>query len=253
MLCSAYSTNCLTLSLSPLIAELIPNSPLSTGSPTSISESHTPLAPTTNESQPPVSQSPLGDDISLAAVTPSAPEHISRRSSSSLPSSSPASSAASTLLIPPESEHRPQSPPSHSNDAHVVEKVARGKVDLIPDPASIFPVSASKSTTTTTASAPDLSRRGYSLDLTSPNTSIKSSGAKSLNGGSKIRRSISEFLHFGASSRIRRQSVPLPFRSRSGATSSGTPAGVMRQNLRDVSRVEGELENGWEDVREDLA
>jgi hypothetical protein len=99
-------------------------------------------------------------------------------------------------------------------------------------------------------SAPDLSRRGYSLELMSPNISINSSGTKSLNGGSKIRRSISEFLHFGASSRIRRQSVPFPFKTYSGATS--TPARVMRQNLREVSG-EGELENGWEDVRgEDL-
>ncbi|KAF8500510.1 root hair defective 3 GTP-binding protein-domain-containing protein [Russula emetica] len=158
------------------------------------------------------------------------------RSSSSLPLSSPGSSAASTLLIPLESEsyHRPQSSPSHSTgDVHVVEKIARGKVGLIPDPASIFPASASsKLMATTTVSAPDLSRCGYSLELTSANTSINSSGTKSpLNGGSKIRRSISEFLHFGASSRIRRQSVPLPFKS--------------------LSRGEGALENGWEDVRED--
>jgi hypothetical protein len=252
------STNCSMLSLSPFIAETIPNSPLS--NPTSVPESQAPPAPTTNISQPPVSLSPLGDDISLAAVAPStsasAPEYTSRRSSSSLPSTSPVSSAASTLLIPLESEshHQPQSPPSHSNDAHVVEKIARGKVDLIPDPASIFPASASsKSTATTTVSAPDLSRRGYSLELTSPNASINGSGTKSLNGGSKIRRSISEFLHFGASSRSRHQSVPLPFKSCSGATSSGTPASVMRQNLREVSRGEGGLENGWEDVREDLA
>ncbi|KAF8492026.1 root hair defective 3 GTP-binding protein-domain-containing protein [Russula emetica] len=239
-------------------AEPLCNSPLS--NPTSMPESQAPPTPTTNVSQPPVSPSPLGDDISLAAVTPSTsastPEHISRRSSSSLPSSSPGSSAASTLLIPPESEsyHRPQSSPSHSTgDVHVVEKIARGKVGLIPDPASIFPASASsKSMATTTVSAPDLSRRGYSLELTSANTSINSSGTKSpLNGGSKIRRSISEFLHFGASSQIRRQSVPLPFKSCSGTTSSGTPAGIMRQNLPEVSRGEGALENGWEDVRED--
>ncbi|KAF8490635.1 root hair defective 3 GTP-binding protein-domain-containing protein [Russula emetica] len=217
-------------------AEPLCNSPLS--NPTSMPESQAPPTPTTNVSQPPVSPSPLGDDISLAAVTPSTlastPEHISRRSSSSLPSSSPGSSAASTLLIPPESEsyHRPQSSPSHSTgDVHVVEKIARGKVGLIPDPASIFPASASsKSMATTTVSAPDLSRRGYSLELTSANTSINSSSTKSpLNGGSKIRRSISEFLHFGAR----------------------TPAGIMRQNLPEVSRGEGALENGWEDVRED--
>jgi hypothetical protein len=243
--------------LSPSIAEPIPNSPLS--NPTSILESPDDLTPTANVFQPPVSHSPLGDDISLAAVTPStsasAPEHISRCSSSSLPSTSPVSSAASALLVPPESEshHRSHSLPSHSNDVYVVEKIARGKVDLIPDPASIFPVSASsKSTATTTVSAPDLPRRGYSLDLTSPNTNTNGSGTKSSNGGSKIRRSISEFLHFGASSRIRRQSIPLPFKSRRGTTSSGTPAGVMRQNLQEVSRAEGELENGWEDVREDL-
>ncbi|KAF8491710.1 hypothetical protein F5888DRAFT_1861224 [Russula emetica] len=239
-------------------AEPLCNSPLS--NPTSMPESQAPPTPTTNVSQPPVSPSPLGDDISLAAVMPSTsastPEHISQRSSSSLPSSSPGSSAASTLLIPPESEsyHRPQSSPSHSTgDVHVVEKIARGKVGLIPDPASIFPASASsKSMATTTVSAPDLSRRSYSLELTSANTSINSSGTKSpLNGGSKIRRSISEFLHFGASSRIRRQSVPLPFKSCSGTTSSGTPAGIMRQNLPEVSRGEGALENRWEDVRED--
>jgi hypothetical protein len=241
--------------LSPVIAEPIPNSPLS--NTTSIPESQVPLTPTANVSQPSVSHSPLGDDISLAAVTPStstpAPERMSRRSFSSLPSTSPVSSAASTLLIHSESEshHQPHSP--HSDDAYVVGKITRGKVDLIPDPASIFPVSASsKSTATTTVSAPDLPRRGYSLDLTSPITSINGSGTKTLNGGSKVRRSISEFLHFGASSRIRRQSIPLPFKSRSGATSLGTPAGVMRQNLPEVSRVEGELENGWEDVREDL-
>lgn len=251
------STNCSTLSMSPFIAEPIPKSPLS--SPTSIPESQAPPTPTTNISQSPVSLSPLGDDISLAAVAPSTsastPEHISRRSSSSLPSASPVSSAASTLLVPPESEshHRPQSPTSDSNDAHVVETITRGKVELIPDPASIFPTSASsKSTAATTVSSPDLSRRGYSLELTSPKTSINGSGTKSLKGGSKIRRSLSEFLHFGASSRIRRQSVPLPLKSCSGATSSGTPAGVMRQNLREVSRGEGGLENGWEDVREDL-
>jgi hypothetical protein len=250
------STNHSILSFSPFKAELIPNSPLS--SPTSIPESQAPPTPKTNVSQPPVTLSPLGDDISLAAVAPSTsastPEHISRRSSSSLVSTSPVS-AASTLLIPPESEshHRPQSPPSHSDDAHVAEKIAQGKVDLIPDPASIFPASASsKSTATTTASAPDLTRRGYSLELTSPKTTINGSGTKSLNGGSKIRRSISEFLHFGASSRIRRQSVHLPFKSHSGATSSGTSTGVTRQNLREVSRGEGGLENGWEDVCEDL-
>jgi hypothetical protein len=238
-------------------AEPIPKPPLS--SPTSIQESQAPPTPTTNISQSPVSLSPLGDDRSLAAVAPSTsastPEHISRRPSSSLPSTSSVSSAASTLLVHPESEshHRPQSPPSDSNDAHVVETIARGKVDLIPDPASIFPTSASsKSTATTTVSAPDLSRRGHSLELTSPNASINGSGTKSLKGGSKIRRSLSEFLHFGASSRIRHQSVPLPLKSCSGATSSGTPAGVMRQNLREVSRGEGGLENGWEDVREDL-
>ena len=246
------STNCLTLSLSHFIAEHIPNSPLS--NPTTILEPHAPPTPTTNVSQPDVSLSPLGDDISLAAVAPSTPastpEHISRRSSNSLPSTSPVSSTVSTLLIPPESEshHRPESPPSDSNDTHVVETITRGKVDLIPDPASIFPASASsKSAATTTVSAPDLSRRGYSLELTSPNTSINDSGTKSLNGSSKIRRSISEFLHFGASSRIRRQSIHLPFKSR-GRASSGTSAGVMRQNLRE----EGGLENGWEDVREDL-
>ena len=257
-----FSTNCSTLSLSLLslslfIAEPIPNSPPS--NPTSISESRAPPTPTTNVSQPPAPLSPLGGDISLAAVasstSASTPEHISRRSSNSLPSTSPVSSAASTLLIPPESEshHQPQSPPSDSNGVHAVETIARGKVDLIPDPASIFPASASsKSTATTTVSAPDLSRRGYSLELTSPNTSINGSRTKSLNGGSKIRRSISEFLHFGARSRIRHQSIPLPFKSRSGATSSGTPAGVMRQNLQEVSRGEGGSENGWEDVREDL-
>ena len=101
-------------------------------------------------------------------------------------------------------------------------------------------------------SAPDLPRRGYSLDLTSPTISINGSGAKSLHGGSKIRRSLSEFLHFGANSRIRRQSIPLPFKSRSGGAGLETPAGVMRQNLPEVSRAEGGLENGWEDVREDL-
>ena len=242
------STNCSMLSLSPFIAEPIPDSPLSN-----------PPTPTTNVWQRPVSLSPLGDDMSLGAVAPltsvSTLEHVSRRSSSSLPSTSPVLSAVSTLLIPPESEshRRPQFPPSHSNDVHVVEKAARGKVDLIPDPASILPASASfKSTATTTVSAPDLSRRGCSMELRSSNTSINGSGTKSLNGGSKIRRSISEFLHFGASSRIRRQSVPLLFKSRSGATSSGTAAGVMRQNIPEVSRGEGGLENGWEDVREDL-
>ena len=49
----------------------------------------------------------------------------------------------------------------------MVEKIARGKVDLIPDPASIFRASASsKSTAATTVFAPDLSRRGCSLELT---------------------------------------------------------------------------------------
>lgn len=100
-------------------------------------------------------------------------------------------------------------------------------------------------------SAPDLSRRGYSLELTSPNTSINRSGSKSLDGGSKIRRSLSEFLHFGASPRIRRRTVPLFFKSRSRPTSSGTLVGVMRQNLREVSG-EGGLENEWEDVRDEL-
>jgi len=134
----------------------------------------------------------------------------------------------------------------------VVEKVAQGKVDLIPDPASIFPASASsKSTASTVASAPDLSRRGYSLELTSPSTRISDGSTKSLNGGSKIRRSITEFLHFGPSSRIRRQSAPLLFRSRSGTSSSGTPAGAIRQNLREESRGDDGLENGWEDVRAD--
>jgi hypothetical protein len=154
------STDCSMLSLSPFIAEAIPNSPLNSplSNPTSIPESQVPLTPTTIVSQPPVPHSPLGDDISIAAVTPSAPGHISRRSSTSLPPTSPVSSASSTLSIPPESESNPQ--PFHSNDAHAVEKTARGKADSIPDPASIFPVSASsKSTATTTVSAPELSTR----------------------------------------------------------------------------------------------
>lgn len=251
-----FSTNCSTLSLSPFIAEPIPNSPLSNG--TSIPESQVPPTPITNVPQSPASPSLLGDDISIAAVTPSTsastPEYLSRQSSSSLPPTSPVSSAASTLsiLLESESHHRPQSPPLHFNDTHVAGKIAQGKADLIPDPASIFPASASsKSTATTTVSAPDLSRRGYSLELTSPNTSINRSGSKSLDGGSKIRRSLSEFLHFGASPRIRRRTVPLFFKSRSRPTSSGTLVGVMRQNLREVSG-EGGLENEWEDVRDEL-
>lgn len=250
------SSNCSILSLSPFIAEPIPSSPLSNG--TFISESQDPPTPTTNVSQSPASPLLLGDDISIAAVTPSTsgstPEYISRQSSSSLPLTSPVSSAASTLLIPLESEphHRLQSPPLHSNDTHVAEKIARGKADLIPDPASIFPASASsKSTATTNVSAPDLSRSSYSLELTSPNTSINGSGSKSLDGGSKIRRSLSEFLHFGSKPRIRRRTVPLLFKPRSGSTSSGIPAGIMRQNLREVSG-EGGFENEWEDVREYL-
>ncbi|KAH9977439.1 hypothetical protein BJV77DRAFT_967989, partial [Russula vinacea] len=67
-------------------------------------------------------------------------------------------------------------------------------------------------------------------------------------GGSKIRRSISEFLHLGTGSRIRRQSVPLPFKSRGGATSLGTMASVVRQDLLEESRGEDGLENGWEDT-----
>jgi hypothetical protein len=97
---------------------------------------------------------------------------------------------------------------------------------------------------TTATSAPDLSRRGYSLELTSLRTSTNGGNTKSQNGGSKIRRSIGEFLHFGAGSRIRRQSVPLSFNSHSGATGLGTGAG-------EESQGEGGLENGWEDVRSD--
>lgn len=259
-LCSLCSTNRLILLLSLFIAELSPHSSLSNS--TSIPESQAPPTPKTNVLQTPISPSPVGDDISLAAVVPqvvpsasvSTPNHISRCSSSSLPLTSPVRSALATPIISLESEshHQPQSPLSQSSDTHLEEKVAQGKVDLIPDPASIFPVStASKSTATTAASAPDLSRRGYSLELTSLRTSTNGGNAKSQNGGSKIRRSISEFLHFGASSRIRRQSVPLSFNSHSGATGLGTGASVIRPDLREESQGEVGLENGWEDVRSD--
>ena len=94
-------------------------------------------------------------------------------------------------------------------------------------------------------------RRGYSLELTSLSASTNGGRTKSQNGGSKIRRSISEFLHFGTGSRIRRQSVPLSFKSRSEATSLGTGAGAIQQDLREESQEEVGL--GWEDVRSDEA
>lgn len=156
-------------------------------------------------------------------------------------------------MIPTESESHEQlqSPLSQSSDIHVEEKIPQGKDDLIPDPALIFPVStSSESTATSTTSAPDLSRRGYSLELTSLSTS---GSTKSQKGGSKIRRSISEFLHFGTGSRIRRQSVPLSLRSRSVATNLETGASILRQDLPEESRGEDGLENGWEDVRSDEA
>jgi hypothetical protein len=245
------------LSPSLFIAEPSPHSPLS--NPASIPEAQASPTPETNVSQPTISPSPLGALAAVALSTPaSTPEHISRPSSCSLPLASLVPSAADTLMIPPESEfhHQPQTPPPQSSDihVHVEEKITRGNVDLIPDPASIFPVStSSKSTPTTAASAPDLSRRGYSLELMPSSTSTNGGGSKSQKGGSKIRRSISEFLHFGTGPRIRRQSVPLPFKSRSGATTLGTAASIIQQDLQEELRGEGGLENGWEDVREDEA
>jgi hypothetical protein len=247
MLSCLSSTNCSLLSPSLFIAEPSPHSSLS--NPASIPESQASPTPKTNVLQPTVSPSPPGDDISLAAValstSASTPEHVSQRSFSSL---SLTSSAASKLMIPPEPElhHEPRTPPLLSIDIYVEEKIARGKVDLIPDPASDFRISTSSELTTTAASAPDLSRRGYSLELTSSSTSTNGGGTKLQNGGSKIRRSISEF-----GSRIRRQSIPLPFKSGSGATRLGTAGRIIRQDLREESRGEDGLESGWEDVRED--
>lgn len=202
---------------------------------------------------------PLGDVMSLANVAPSVsastPEQASWRSSSSLPSTSAVPSVASILTFPLSSESHYQSQPLYpqSNGTNAGEKVAR-EVDLLPDPASIFSaIASSDSTTTTSASVPDLFRRGHSLDLPSPSTNGGGS-SKQQNEGSKIRRSISELLHFGSGSRTRRRSVRLSFKGRSKATGLGTATtSAIRQELLEESQGGERLENGWEDAREDEA
>ncbi|KAH9959724.1 hypothetical protein BJV74DRAFT_799926 [Russula compacta] len=201
---------------------------------------------------------PLGDDMSLAAVESSAsastPEQASWRSSSSLPSASAVPSVASILTLPLSSESHYQSQPLYpqSNGPNAGENVAQ-EVDLLPDPASIFSaIASSESTATTSASALDLSQRGHSLDLLSPSTN--GGGSRQQNEGSKIRRSISEFLHFSNGSRTRRRSVRLSFKGRRKATGSGAATtSAIRQELLEESQGGERLENGWEDAREDEA
>ena len=186
----------------------------------------------------------LGNDMSLAEPPPptsaSTPAQPSQRSSVSLPPTSAIPLTAFTLISPPslESHHQPQLPRSQTSGSDVGEQVARGP-DPLPDPASIFTATESSvSTAPATASAPTLPRRGHSLGLPSPSAD---GGSKQLTGGSKIRRSISDLLHLGSSSRKRRRSVPLPFKGRSWAMGSDPSPSAIRQDLREG--VDG-LEHG---------
>ncbi|KAI0248788.1 hypothetical protein BJV78DRAFT_1233416, partial [Lactifluus subvellereus] len=150
-------------------------------------------------------------------------------------------SIASTPILPPSSDsHRPPLPSRPRSDgADAREEVARAG-DLIPDPASIFSV-------TTTASAPDLAR-DPSLDM----PPISDGGSKHhSHAGAKIRRSFSQLLHFGEGSHTRRRSMPFAFKVRSAVVGSETSAGALTRDSRGELHWGEELEDGWEDTRED--
>ncbi|KAI0295631.1 hypothetical protein B0F90DRAFT_1142551 [Multifurca ochricompacta] len=125
-----------------------------------------------------------------------------------------------SAVVPSTRCPRPESSTTDDATTKGEKECEEGRVaDLIPDPASIFaPTLRTTTTTTTTAtttttttttssslsttstgtatSGPDLDdRRGHSLDL----PSSKGNGGKenSHHAGAKIRRSISELLHFG--------------------------------------------------------
>jgi hypothetical protein len=202
-------------------------------------------------SQPSACPAPQDHDSFPMAIFPpaSTQEHPSQRSSGSPPASA-APLAASTPASPSselsDSHYQPQLPRSESqnSDTDAGGQVACG-LDLIRDPASIFTtIASSGSTATTAASAPNLPRRGHSLELPSPSANSSSNQHA---GGSKIRRSISDFLHFGSGSRTRRLSVPLPFKGRGwalGSDASDASASAIRQDLREVPHVVDGLENG---------
>jgi hypothetical protein len=213
-------------------------------------DTHALLMQNANKSLPSACPSPQDHDTfpmaALPSASPSAQEHPSRRSSSSSPTSA-APLATSTPASPPselsDSHYQPQLPRPESQHS---DTDARGQVacgfDLIRDPASIFTtIASSGSTATTAASAPNLPRRGHSLELPSPSAN---SSSNQHTGGSKIRRSISEFLHFGSGSRTRRLSVPLPFKGRGWALGSDASASAIRQDLREDPHGVNGLENG---------
>jgi len=238
-----------SLPLSLPTAEPAPRSPLPALA--SAPDTHALLMQNANMSQPSACPSPQDHDTFPMAVLPPASasaqkEHPPQRSSSSAPTSA-APLATSTPASPPselsDSHYQPQLPRSESqySDTDAGGQVACG-FDLIRDPASIFTtIASSGSTATTAASAPNLPRRGHSLELPSPSAN---SSSNQHTGGSKIRRSVSNFLHFGSGSRTRRLSVPLPFKGRGWALGSDASASAIQQELReDPHGVDG-LENG---------
>jgi hypothetical protein len=175
-------------------------------------------------------------------------EQPSQRSSISSPT------FAAPLVVPtltsPSSElsdsrHQPQSSESQYSDTDAGEQVSC-ELDLIRDPASIFTaIASSESTATTAGSAPNLPRRGHSLELPSPSANASSNQHT---GASKIRRSLSELLYFGTGSRTRRRSVPLPLKGCGWALGSDASASTIRQDLREEPHAIDGLENGWEDI-----
>jgi hypothetical protein len=225
-----------------------PHASLSTPAP--IPEEQALPVPTADASSTSSTPSRQDDDASPAAGSPSTPRSTSGQlmqgSSTSTPSEYPSTAAPSIAPTPTppiltEPHVQPLAPRSLSNGADAHEKVRRAGV-LIPDPASIFSV-------TTTASAPDLARRGHSLDLSSP---ISDGGDKHRNhAGAKIRRSLSGLLHFGDSSQTRRRSMPFAFKVRGALVRSGTsPSALSPDSRGELHRSEGS-EDGWEDTRED--
>ena len=202
-----------------------------------------------NMSRPLSPPLPPGDDMSLPELplptSASTPAQPSQRSSVSLLPTSAIPSAALTPTSRPSSEAHDQLQLPHlqTSGSDVGEQVTRG-TNPLPDPASIFTATES-SVSTAPASAPPLPRRGHSLELPSSSTN---GGSKQHTGGSKIRRSISDLLHLGSSSRMRRRSVPLPFKGRGWAMSSDSSPSAIRQDLREEPQGADGLEHGWEDV-----
>jgi len=237
----------------PFLIEVVtavePSPNLRPSTPVSPSESE--VVPTPKATATFSSQVTSSVEIAPLAST-STTDNASHRSSFSLPSTSAAPSVASTLTLPPSSgsNYSTSAVPSIASphQQYNSTEVSRG-VDPIPDPPSITSsITSSELIAPTATSTPDLTRRSYSLDLPSPSAK---DGGKLHSTGSKIRRSISEFLPFGNGSRMRRRSVPLPFSRHAGTTGSRAAASTIRQDLREESQGDEGLEDGWEDAGKD--